>query len=420
MKRIHLIITHILLLSLLTGSACKQQSETATTEKATAEKTTTKEDSASTDGEAHEEEEAGLVELTEAQYQTVGVKLGRLEQRQMSQLIRVNGSLTVPPGQQVSVATPYGGILKSANLLAGTPIRQGQTLAVLENPEFIRIQQEYLETQSQLTFQQQEYERQRELSRENVGALKTLQQATAQLGTLRARVGGLRQQLALLGLNPTKLTPESITRTISVRAPIGGTLTQVNVNRGSYVGANDVLFEIMNTAGLLAELTVFEGDLPRISVGQRVRLSVVGVSGERTGRIKLINREVGTDRTVKVYASLDNPASGESTPGALRPGTFVKAVIETGAATEPALPEPAIVQAGNSSQIFVFAGKEEHEGTTHYQFRPVPVRAGSAQNGYRAVTLPSGMAADVQVVLTGAYDILSANAGGDEGGGHDH
>ncbi|GAB3742661.1 efflux RND transporter periplasmic adaptor subunit [Spirosoma lituiforme] len=407
MKRIHLLIRPILLFALLTGASCKQKPEEAKGDTAIAP-------SATATAEA-EKEEAGLIELTEAQYQTVGVKLGRLEQRQMSQLIRVNGSLTVPPGQQVSVSSPYGGILESANLLAGSPVRQGQTLAVLENPEFIRIQQEYLETISQLTFQQQEFERQRELSRENVGALKTLQQATAQLGTLRARVGGLRQQLALLGLNPARLTPETITRTISVRAPIGGTLTQVNVNRGSYVAANDALFEIMNTAGLLAELTVFEGDLARLQMGQRVRLSVVGVAGERTGRIKLINREVNTDRTVKVYASLDNPASGMA-----RPGTFVKAVIETGAATEPALPEPAVVQSGNSSQIFVFAGKEDHEGTSHYRFRPVPVRAGAAQNGYRAITLPTGVAADAQVVLAGAYDILSASAGGEEGGEHGH
>ena len=406
MKRIHLHISLFLLLALLTIAACKQKPK-ATTDTATTEKTLAQTDTAS------KTEEPGLVELTEAQYQTVGVTLGRLEQRQMSQLIRVNGSLTVPPGQQVSVSTPYGGTVKSANLLTGSPIRKGQMLAVLENPEFIRIQQEYLETKSQLVFQQQEYDRQRELSRENVGALKNLQQATAQLGTLRARIGGLRQQLALLGLNPGRLTPETITRTIPVRAPIGGTLTQVNVNRGSYVAANDVLFEIMNTAGLLAELIVFEGDLARLQVGQRVRLSVVGTAGERTGRIKLINREVSPDRTVKVYASLDQQDSG-------RPGTFVKAVIETGAAVESALPESAVVQAGNSSQIYVFAGKEQRKGETRYQFRAVPVRAGETQNGYRAVTLPTGLSTGattgVNVVLTGAYDILSASAGGGEGG----
>ncbi|XWW45054.1 efflux RND transporter periplasmic adaptor subunit [Fibrella sp. USSR17] len=408
MKRSHLIIIAVLL-TLCTGAACKHESGENTAGKSS---TTAQTDTAKVETD---DDEAGLIELSEAQYQAIGVQLGRLERRQMSQLIRVNGSLTVPPGQQVSIATPYGGILKSANLLAGTAVRQGQTLAVLENPEFIRIQQEYLETTSQLTYQQQEFERQSELSRENVGALKTLQQATAQLGTLRARVGGLRQQLAILGLNPAKLTPETITRSLNVRAPIGGTLTQVNVNQGSYVAANDVLFEIMNTVGLLAELTVFEADLTRMQVGQRVRLSVIGVAGERMGRIKLINREVGPDRTVKVYASLDNPVFG-----GLRPGTFLKAAIETGAATEPALPEAAVVQAGTSSQIFVFAGKEAHQDQTHYRFRPVPVRAGTVQNGYRSVALPTGIAGDTQVVLTGAYDILSASEGGNEGGGYAH
>lgn len=163
--------------------------------------------------------------------------------------------------------------------------------------------------------------------------------------------------------------------------------------------------------GLLAEITVFEGDLARMQVGQRVRLSLVGIAGERTGRIKLINQEVNHDRTVRVYASLDNPVSG-----GLRPGTYVKAVIETGAATESALPEPAVVQSGSSSQIFVFVGKEDLDGTVHYRFRPVPVRAGTAQNVYRAIQLPSGVAADASVVLAGAYDILSASAGSDEGG----
>ena len=408
MKRNHLLISHIILLWVLVVSACRPKPNEASTDTSITKKMNDETDTTT----IQDAKEAGLVELTETQYRTVGVTLGRLEQRQMSQLIRVNGSLVVPPGRQVSVSTSYGGILKSANLLTGSPVRQGQTLAVLENPEFIRIQQEYLETQSQLTFQQQEYERQRELSRENVGALKTFQQATAQLGMLRARVGGLRQQVVLLGLNPAQLTPETITRTIHVQAPIGGTLTQVNVNRGRYVAPNDVLFELTNTAGLLAELILFEGDLARIQVGQRVRLSVVGASGERGGRIKLINQEVSPDRTVKVYATLDNPASST-----LRPGTFIKAVIETGAATEPALPESAIVQAGNSSQIYVFVGKDQHAGQPHYQFRPISVRAGGVENGYRAVTLSTSVAPNAQVVLKGAYDILSA---GSEEGADEH
>lgn len=380
------------------------------------------------EGEGHQEE-GGAVELTEAQFKTAGIQLGGLEQRTLSGLIRINGSLSVPPQQLVSVSTPYGGIVVSTPLLPGQSVRKGQTLAVLENPEFIRLQQDFLETQSQLTFQEQEFERQRELSRENVTAQKTFQQATAQLGTLKARAEGLRQQLALLGVSMSQLEGGKITRQVPVRSPVAGTVTEVRVNRGRYVAANDVLFELVGVGALYAELIVFESDIPKVQIGQRVRLSGVGSTAEERsgqswpgqpwlgqswpGRIRLINRETRPDRTVRVYASLDNPDVR------LRPGTYLRALIETDSAPEPALPEAAIVQNGTQNQVFVFDGKEEHKGETHYRFRPVPIRAGAAEGGYRAVQFGEALEAGAQIVVAGAYDLLSM-MNNSEGEGHAH
>ncbi|MBN8820465.1 MULTISPECIES: efflux RND transporter periplasmic adaptor subunit [unclassified Spirosoma] len=385
---------------LLSSQTACQQGDKSPQSRETAAPTKTGESTEST-------EEAGTVELTETQFQTAGIRLGPLETRTLSNLIRVNGALSAPPQQQVSVSTPYGGILVSASLLPGTLVRKGQVLAVLENPEFIRLQQDYLETSSRLTFQQQEYERQRELSQQNVGALKTLQQATAELGSLRARTEGLRQQLALLGIPLSELKGGKISRTVTMRAPIDGTVTVAGVNRGRYVAANDVLFEIVDASRLLAQLTVFEGDVAQVQVGQRVRLSLVGQTGasiprEYTGRIRLINRETNTDRTVSVYASFDHAPAG------LRPGTFLKAVIETTSQPVPALPEGAIVQSGNQSQIFVLEEKEGQGEGARYRFRAIPVRIGVTENGYQAVTLPPDLKPGNRIVMAGAYDLLSA------------
>lgn len=388
-----------LFIVLSSQTACQQDDKSSKSSETTAP--------AKTGEPAESKEEVGTVELSETQFQTAGIRLGSLETRTLSNLIRVNGSLSAPPQQQVSVSTPYGGILVSASLLPGTAVRKGQVLAVLENPEFIRLQQDYLETSSRLTFQEQEYERQRELSQQNVGALKTLQQATAELGTLRARAEGLRQQLALLGIPLSELKGGNISRTVAIRAPIGGTVTVAGVNRGRYVAANDVLFEIVDASRLLAQLTVFEGDVVQVQVGQRVRISFIGPEGaamprEYTGRIRLINRETNADRTVSVYASLDSAPSG------LRPGTFLKAVIETTSQPVPALPEAAIVQSGNQSQIFVLEEKEGQGEGVRYRFRPIPVRIGVAENGYQAVTLPAGLKPGNRIVMAGAYDLLSA------------
>ncbi|MGV3560070.1 efflux RND transporter periplasmic adaptor subunit [Larkinella arboricola] len=410
MKNILRINLLLLLLTALAFSACNRQTDTNTEEHhEQGEKHT----------DEHEEHAEGLVELTDEQFKTVGIRLGSPEERTLSNLIRVNGMVNVPPQQKVSVSTPYGGILTSTPLLPGQAVKQGQLLAMLENPEFIRLQQEYLETTSQLEFQEQEYERQRELSRENVGTLKTFQQATSQVKILRSRAEGLRQQLALLGVSMGELAKGKITRTVAVRSPIKGTVTEVNVNRGRFVNANDILFELVNTTGLYAELTVFEGDIARVQVGQRVRLSVIGENGgtsgqERIGRVRYINRETGADRTVKVFAALEKPDA------ALRPGTFLKALIETQSAPQPALPEAAVIKSGTVSQVFVYEGKEEHEGTVHHQFRPVAVQAGVAENGYQAVTLPATIRKDAQVVIAGAYDLHSVLNNSEEAGGHVH
>lgn len=140
---------------------------------------------------------------------------------------------------------------------------------------------------------------------------------------------------------------------------------------------------------------------------------------EYIGHIQRINQETHTDRTVHVYVSLDKPTTTDKS-GLTRPGTFLRALIETGSAPQPALPEGAVVQTGTQSQVFVFEEKEQHNGQTHYRFRPMLVQAGVSENGYRSVTFPEPLPKNAQFVITGAYDLLSAMNNSEEEGGHEH
>ncbi|MFX6182913.1 efflux transporter periplasmic adaptor subunit, partial [Acinetobacter baumannii] len=76
---------------------------------------------------------------------------------------RASGVLDVPPQQLLTVSSPYGGTLKSTDLLQGKPVVKGEVIAVLENPEFIQLQQDYLDYKSQLVYLKEELERQQEL-----------------------------------------------------------------------------------------------------------------------------------------------------------------------------------------------------------------------------------------------------------------
>lgn len=356
---------------------------------------------------AHDhEEEPGVVELTAAQFKTAGITYGKPENRQISGAVKVNGLLDVPPQQQVSISVPMGGFIKQTSLLQGMPVKKGQVIAVLENLDYIQLQQDYLEVSSQLEYAATEYNRQQELARENINALKTLQQAKATWQTLLAKENGLKQKLAMLNISTAALQKGNIQRTINVYAPISGYVTQVNVNLGQFVTPADILFRIVNTEHLHAELTVFEKDVPRLKIGQLVRFTLANEAKTRTATVHLIGREISPERTVRVHCHLEE----EDTQ--LLPGTYLQAMIETGAAAVKALPDAAVVNFENKAYVFV--KKPGTDSTFH--FNMLEVQKGNSEQGYTEVIFPKAEPEE-EVVITGAYDLLAKlkNSGEHEG-----
>jgi cobalt-zinc-cadmium efflux system membrane fusion protein len=348
-------------------------------------------------------EEEGIVEFTEAQFKTAGIVLSGIEQKQLRGVLKVNGLLDVPPQNLVSISVPYGGILKSTDLLQGMWVSKGQVIARMEHPDYIQLQQDYLEAASQLTFVQKEYERQEALSKENVSAAKTLEKATAEYHSLQSRVEGLKQKLALLNIDAGGLSTSTILSSIRIIAPISGYITEVNANIGKFVQANDVIFEIVDTRHLHAELMVFEKDIPKLKEGQTVRYLLANETKEREAEVHLIGREISAERTIRVHCHLKEEDKN------LLPGMYLKAVIETGAAETSALPDEAIVTSGGKKYIFVQTEGEAKTDTTHaYHFKMVEVQTGISENEYTEVNVPEDFNRSTKnIVVKGAYDLLS-------------
>src|SRR6218665_3914748 len=84
------------------------------------------------------------VELTDAQFKNAGIETGKIGKRAISSLLKVNGKIDVPPQNMVSVSAPLGGYLKSTKLLEGMHINKGEVIAVMEDPQYIQLQQDYL------------------------------------------------------------------------------------------------------------------------------------------------------------------------------------------------------------------------------------------------------------------------------------
>jgi membrane fusion protein, heavy metal efflux system len=349
------------------------------------------------------------VELNAEQYKTAGVLCGKPEERIIRSVVKVNGTVNVPPQNLASVSAPLGGFVKSTGPVQGSAVLKGETLAVIENMAFIELQQNYLETKAKFSFAEIEYKRHNELYKENVYSEKNVQQVETEYKTLKSQMKALEQKLEMIGIDADGLSEDNITSQLPVRAPIGGYIRAVNVNIGKYVNPTDVLFEIVDSREVILELTVFEKDVPLVAAGQHLTFVTPNEPGTvYEGTIYQAGRALDSDKTSKAYARISN--SG----GKLLSGMFVNAEIETTSRTAVALPQEAVVEFSSAFYIFVYKGKRMENGKEIHDFAALKVDKGITDSGFTEVTLPAGITpATLEVVIRGAYSVLSAwkNAG---------
>jgi len=335
------------------------------------------------------------VHLTPVQMEKAMVTVGELGFRRMNASVKVNGEVDVPPQNMVSVSFPLGGYLKYTKLMPGMHVSRGEVIAEMEDPALVQLQQDYLVTKARLAFLEKEYERQRELNAEKVNSDKTFQQVGSEFASSRIMLRGYAEKLRLVGIDPDRLTESRISRRVSLRSPINGYVSKVNVNIGRYVQPSEVLFELINPDDIHAALSIFEKDLSRVAIGQKVGISFVDEPDrEYEGRIILLNRNVDRDRVAVAHCHF------LSKPRQLLPGMFLNARIHVSDESVPVLPEAAVVRSENREYVFTETAKG--------RFRMREVSTGVRENGMVQIVNGRDSLTGRRVVVGSAYALLGA------------
>jgi len=349
-----------------------------------------------------------IVEMREDQIKLAGIQTGSVEIRAVSNTLKVNGIVSVPPQNQATVCMPLGGFVKNASLLPGNAVRKGQTLAVIENQDFVDIQQDYLEAKNKLVYAEAEFKRHTDLYKDDVYSEKNVQQVTVEYKNLKALVKSLEQKLFLIGIDPEQLNEDNISNAVNLVSPIKGYLKAVNVNIGKYVSSTDILFEIVNNDRLFLDLTLFEKDADKVTTGQKIKFYINNETEEHEAVITQTGKSVSEDKTFSVYGTVISSCKN------ILPGMYVNALIEESDLTVTALPSEAIVSFDDKDYIFVFDKEKEEEGKPFTEYRIIEVKKGVSSSGYTRISLPDGFdISSAKVVIKGAYNLLSAmkNAG---------
>lgn len=234
-----------------------------------------------------------------------------------------NGILVLPPQSRATVTLTMGGSIRSTTLLPGAYVKQGTVLATLENPEFIALQQSYLDNHAQYEFLRTEFLRQQTLAREEASSQKHFQQSKAEYLSMRSRMDAAAAQLALLGVDTTRLLTGGIIPYLDIKAPISGYAADVKMNIGRHFDVGEPLCEIVNKSDMMLRLTAYEKDLANLRAGDRVEFRVNGIEGETFhGVITMVGQQVNNEnRSIDVYVRIEgqNPQ--------FRPGMYAMARI---------------------------------------------------------------------------------------------
>ncbi|QXU48404.1 efflux RND transporter periplasmic adaptor subunit [Chryseobacterium sp. D764] len=409
MKLKYNIIPLILISLLLTSCGKKEASE----EKAP-EKTEQKE-------QAHEEARQTIASLTEEQMRSVGVALGTVEMKELTSTIKANGLLSVPNSNKATITSLYGGIIKTINIQVGSIVKKGQVIATIANPEYIQLQEDYLTTNSRITYAEQEYRRQRELFDNDAGAKKNLQSADAELKTLRTKRASLLKQLQMMGISPGKVNNGNMKSSLVITAPISGTISSITAQIGSYVDISSPVATVIDNGSIHLDLQVFEKDLPKMRVGQIVHFKLTNnPETEYDARIYSIGSSFENEsKTISMHCEVIGNKSG------LIDGMNITGIVSLDKSTTPAVPTEAIVEADGKYYVFVQTDKkveEEHEenGKPHpktLNFEKIEIVKGTSDMGYTAITPVGNIPDNAKIVVKGAFFV---NAKLVNSGEHEH
>ncbi|MBK8831726.1 MAG: efflux RND transporter periplasmic adaptor subunit [Saprospiraceae bacterium] len=332
------------------------------------------------------------VKLTDAQIQSAGIQVGKLEKKDISTILKVNGTVDVPPQSLVSVSMPLGGYLKSTHLLPGMYVKKGEVIATMEDQQYIQLQEDYLVTKSNLEYAASEYNRQKELYETKSSSEKVFQQARMEYDNQKIALRALAEKMELIHLNPEKLTENNISNTVQIYAPISGFVSAVKMNIGRYVTGTDVLFELINPLDIHLNLRVFEKDIEKLSIGQSVMAYTLHQPDKKYPcEIMLISQALSDDRTAEVHCHF------EKYDKILLPGMYLNAEIAVKNHNAFVVPEDAVVIFEGKSFLFVAVSKNEYKMTL--------VETGVMEAG--AIEIKNAEAlSDADIVTAGAYTIL--------------
>ena len=278
------------------------------------------------------------VQLSADQMQSIGVKTGTAEYKQLSDDIRATGTVDIDERLLSYVQVRFPGYIRKVFADATYQyVRKGEPLFTIYSPDLVATQQEYL------------------LARQNQMAMSasSVDGVASGAASLSSAAEQRLQQWDIPEGEIAKLkeTGKSI-QYLTINSPVSGYITERNALPNMYAEPATRLYTVADLSRVWVNAQVFQNDIGRLKPGDIAAITVDAYP-DRTfsGRIEDILPQVDmTTRTVKVRLAIGNPGIK------LKPGMFVNVDLKSALGRQLVVPASAVFQTGTRQIVFIDHG----------------------------------------------------------------
>jgi RND family efflux transporter MFP subunit len=278
------------------------------------------------------------VQLMPERMQSIGVKTGTVEYKQLSDDIRATGTVDIDERLLSYVQVRFPGYIRKVFANATYQyVRKGEPLFTVYSPDLVATQQEYLLSQ----------QNQKLLQSSSVDGVAA---GAATLSTAAER--RLEQwDVPASELAKLKETGKPVTD-LTIYSPVSGYITERNALPNLYVEPSTRLYTVADLSRVWVNAQIFQDDIGRLKPGDRVAITVDSYPGHTfTGQIEEILPQVDmATRTVRVRLEIANPGLK------LKPGMFVNVDAKTNLGRQLVVPASAVFQSGTRQLVFLNHG----------------------------------------------------------------
>ncbi|HTY65667.1 MAG TPA: efflux RND transporter periplasmic adaptor subunit [Alphaproteobacteria bacterium] len=268
------------------------------------------------------------------------------------------------------VVPPFSGRVIRLLAKLGDDVKRGMPLLEIESPEVVQAQNDLVaavqaarKSKAQLLLAQQALARARELFAASAGSKRDLEQgetgyASADFDNRAAdaALAASRNRLRLLGRSDAEIASlerdQTVNPTITITAPIDGTVVSRKIGPGQYVRADntDPLYLIADLSTMWLDANVAERDIGLVHAGQDVGVTVSAFP-DRSFKARITYVGASSDPVTHRIVVRSEVSNADRL---LKPQMFARFRIDTGKNLEtPAIPVDAVVQTEDVTTCWV-------------------------------------------------------------------